>query len=1496
MNKKYLIVGLVLLVLVMPSLVLAEEYEAHCISDGDAQEVGVQCWPKIPSFSCPFEEKEGRIIVEFNNRMRADKGWSFAHELVSAHIPKGTYKVSLSSFDGYIGRRNVVQHYEQWYAVLMRSTSQYDTITATNFIHDVPDPSNKDYASITMKVNDLLIVPEDASYVMAVHSYFGHPIIKGPESLDPICAAFDRISDNTVYCPDADMIFDVHMSVVSEAHHSKKTTDSTIIDIPMQGSHVVKGVVERGNPGQCQTGEEFYMEINGITGHVVEDDIEPCAMNTTLEYLGTYYFGMGGNIVYMHSTNDTSSSNSVSLNQLCLYYDDDVLCPFEIGDFCTQSQGGWGSPSNSGPGSMRDNNWDYVIGGSLIVGIGYNMTFTGPEYVKDYLPEGGTPSSLTQSYTNPDSSQTNVFAGQVTALKLNVLYSDAGIGLITPGLDVSIGELYVKYGKFEGITVYQLLDIAEKVLGGDNSVLSPYSASVSDLNDAVSKVNENFVDCNVDKGYLEWLTCEDDPVLGSITFCKELLDPQGSLSDGNGLDVSFRLNTSLGFVDWALPLSYDDGLDCVLFDELVLGSYYYDAEIINNYEDMIFWYGALYSLDGGPLVDYSDGTIVLSEEYPDRTLVVRNKYGVVPEPEPVTIKAYKIVCEDESYLPDWGLAVNPLKPTQITPAVIESFLEDNEGYCWYEEDWDFQYGFDVVKLPGDHVGYALESDGAGYWKNFTSTTTVDGPAIVTISDLEGFNRIWVREVLQEGYLPFANPPGDLQDSYSAEFYCHKDILNFDNYDRIDNPVMGGTYYCVGFNTPIPDDPVLGSINVCKRVLDENGTVISGVGLNTTFTVPMMGLDDAVFSTPLSYDSYDVECLLYDELELGDYVFGSEVIDGPDNVKWLSPYYEPVYGDYTISLTLDSPDRTLLVVNQIDEIIIVESFRGSITFCKQLLDENGVIIDGEGLDVSFMLNTSLGMITYDMPLSYYDDADCITYYNLTLQEYYYDPESILSNEHLLVWEEPLYGLDGNTPVLYDNGMILLDEDNRNRTLLIINQYDIIDVPVCIDIDYTMPYYNNGSAQWIDTESRVVLNINDSIDACIMADHYYRYHIVSEEYCLNSCSSWAPNYNGNSWSEYEGPFPLGVEACYVIEYYTDSPGNVDDTIMWDCIFMDKTLPTINKEVGHYKSYWDGTSSPYYPEAPLHCGENGGSECWEVTLSTPITISCADEGYYPSGVSKMCFIIEFNGDDVTQDYCGIYDGEMDDGQCCLSGDSIVMNFQKESWHKLSLTCTDNVGKQSSSVQYYKVGGKTFEIVLNKKWNLISIPIALSDNSIESIFEGHENSIAAIWAFDGKNWMVWSPEGPNSLTHMHPGWGYWVLATDDINITVGGSLMNPAVTPPAKTIVEGWNLIGYYGMEGAPMNSYGLKYYNGPNIYGDGMSSYCALSTLLSNAWDTPLPSLWTYWEPNNPQPWIPLNVNAGHYMNPGAGYWLYYSKKGGASYAPSTSCGMPLSTFSV
>jgi hypothetical protein len=147
------------------------------------------------------------------------------------------------------------------------------------------------------------------------------------------------------------------------------------------------------------------------------------------------------------------------------------------------------------------NNFPAVFPFGVKVGspLGYSMTFTSAAAVEAYLPAGGKANVLTNSSTNPLSSSSGVFGGQVLALQLNVDFNDAG--KIGDGLSPTFGDLvfYATNTSFDGMAVRQVLAAANQALGEgllphDYSIRGEVSGTAN-LNDLVSFLNQGFNNC-----------------------------------------------------------------------------------------------------------------------------------------------------------------------------------------------------------------------------------------------------------------------------------------------------------------------------------------------------------------------------------------------------------------------------------------------------------------------------------------------------------------------------------------------------------------------------------------------------------------------------------------------------------------------------------------------------------------------------------------------------------------------------------------------------------------------------------------------------------------------------------------------------------------------------------------------------------------------------------------------------------------------------------------
>ncbi|MBD3249068.1 DUF4215 domain-containing protein [Candidatus Woesearchaeota archaeon] len=166
-----------------------------------------------------------------------------------------------------------------------------------------------------------------------------------------------------------------------------------------------------------------------------------------------------------------------------------------------------------------------------------------------------------------------------------------------------------------------------------------------------------------------------------------------------------------------------------------------------------------------------------------------NDHGYCGAPKEFTLIAHKIVCEEESDLPNWGDG-----GPEISSTTAEDYVDSHPG-CDFEQGWDFQYAPQSASNPGDNTGESSS------WTTFGPTDS-SGMTSTTVSDM---NSLWVREVWENEYLSFSGVGGS---DISAEFYCYIDTLNYDNYDKITNTENGGMYYCIGFNV-LEEEPYCG---------------------------------------------------------------------------------------------------------------------------------------------------------------------------------------------------------------------------------------------------------------------------------------------------------------------------------------------------------------------------------------------------------------------------------------------------------------------------------------------------------------------------------------------------------------------------------------------------------------------------------------------------------------------------------------------------------------
>ncbi|MFH1503608.1 MAG: hypothetical protein ABIE36_03040 [Candidatus Diapherotrites archaeon] len=408
------------------------------------------------------------------------------------------------------------------------------------------------------------------------------------------------------------------------------------------------------------------------------------------------------------------------------------------------------------------------------------------------------------------------------------------------------------------------------------------------------------------------------------------------------------------------------------------------------------------------------------------------------------------------------------------------------------------------------------------------------------------------------------------------------------------------------------------------------------------------------------------------------------------------------------------------------------------------------------------------------------------------------------------------------------------------------FDIVDAKAPnTDLGYTEPLYATQTSVWINTATEVVLTGTDSEPHPVGGvTTHYRYKIVDEMYCLERQSQEIIDLI--DWGEiifqiYTEPFGIPEESCHAIEYYSvDVLGN-EELHKYEFVFADHTPPVLNKEVG--KPSHECTELDLFDV----CEDSWD---WKVTMATPIYLSCVDSQPHPSGVKELCYRILWEGEEIEQ-------------WTCAQEDHVTVTFQEECEHTLEFYCVDNVGKTSETdSEVFKVEGTSFEIDLDKKWNLISVPVNLLSTDVEEVFSDISENIEGVWSYEDGEWKVYKPGVIDGLTKIVPGRGYWVKTSKATSLLIGGSLMSPGPTlPPSIPLDKGWNLIGRYGLA-------------------VDQPAYCALFSLVDTTIGHPR---WSALFGYKSGAFVPLNT--GSLTHPGEGYWIEMDVKD--SYSTSSVC---------
>ncbi|MGE5411839.1 MAG: SdrD B-like domain-containing protein, partial [Clostridiales bacterium] len=286
-----------------------------------------------------------------------------------------------------------------------------------------------------------------------------------------------------------------------------------------------------------------------------------------------------------------------------LFYNNDIQAQnsCDLSGFTTYTQGGFGSPSKSGPGKVRDANFAAVFPNGLTIGSVYTLTLTNANAVMNFLPQGGTPGKFTANYNNATSTSAGVLAGQMVALTLNVKFNNAGV---LGDNSLKLEDLVIAKGTLAGKTVKELMDLTNKALGGES-----VGYSFSDLNDAATSVNENFDNGTVNKGNL---TCSlASGTLGDKVWFDSNKNGIQDAGEAGIQNITVQLYNSTS--NALLGTTTTDANGLYLFNNLSAGSYYVKFVIPDGYKISPITQGTNQAIDSNPDQTGRTGIITLAK-------------------------------------------------------------------------------------------------------------------------------------------------------------------------------------------------------------------------------------------------------------------------------------------------------------------------------------------------------------------------------------------------------------------------------------------------------------------------------------------------------------------------------------------------------------------------------------------------------------------------------------------------------------------------------------------------------------------------------------------------------------------------------------------------------------------------------------------------------------------------------------------------------------------
>lgn len=174
----------------------------------------------------------------------------------------------------------------------------------------------------------------------------------------------------------------------------------------------------------------------------------------------------------------------------------------------TETQDKWGAvPKGNNSAAYMYRKFEAAFPNGITVGCTNKLVLSNPNAITDFLPSSGAIAILPSgTKINPKITYSNVLAGHIVALKLNIGFDEYDSKYSTS--DVLLKNLIVKTGIFARKSVQEILQLAENAIGGCST-----GFQLSDLSDVVAKINQNYDNGTADMGFLAATTTTSNACL-----------------------------------------------------------------------------------------------------------------------------------------------------------------------------------------------------------------------------------------------------------------------------------------------------------------------------------------------------------------------------------------------------------------------------------------------------------------------------------------------------------------------------------------------------------------------------------------------------------------------------------------------------------------------------------------------------------------------------------------------------------------------------------------------------------------------------------------------------------------------------------------------------------------------------------------------------------------------------------------------------------------------